>query len=108
MARFSSFVYTERDSEVHRLGHKYIKNQTTSSFATIDTQCHYIDKKSEYAPDTEYVNVEIKNGYSEYFHSAVHLFQVKNGVIILPDDFQERVERWNAEVRKHYNRKEGE
>lgn len=94
MARFASFTFTERDSEVHRLGHKYIRNRTGTYNVIVDVQAHYVDKKSDINPDTEFINVEITNGT---WGGSFQLLQIKNGKIILPPEFMERIERWNAE-----------
>lgn len=108
MARFSSFTFTERNSEVHRLGHKEIHARVGSSYVTVDVNAYYVDKKAEYNPDTEYVNIELSHGYGEYgvHQNSFVLGQIRNGKIILRDDLMEYIEQWNKEVEARYGKKE--
>ena len=108
MARFLSGIFSERGSEVHRLGHNKVSNRLGSSYVTIDLNAYYTGKKAEYNPDTEFVNIEISHGYGEYgvHQNSFVLGQFKNGKIILRDDLMEYVEQWNKEVEARYGKKE--
>ena len=110
MARFLSGIFSERGSEVHRLGHTKVSNRLGSSYATIDLNAYYTGKKAEHNPDTEFVNVEISHGYGEYgvHQNSFVLCQIKNGKIILRSDLMEYIEQWNKEVEARYGKKEEE
>ena len=103
MSRFLGEIMTERDSFIHRLGHKFLRCIMSSSYVMVRTYAHYVDKKQEMNPDTEFINIEIDCGrYTQYMNSFM-LCHIKNGKIYLPENLQEKVEEWNKRLEEKNN-----
>lgn len=103
MARFFSEIMTERDSFVHRLGHKFLRCIMSSSYVMVRTYAHYVDKKCDSNFDTEFINVEIDCGRSNQYMGGFMLCHIKNGKIYLPENLQEKVEEWNNRLEERHN-----
>lgn len=98
MARFSSFIHTERGNEVHRLGNKEISSKTFATETSVKVTALAFPDDEKKKVTHERVWVEIMNGYSQYFHGVTPFFTIDDGLIKIPENFMEMVEKYNNEL----------
>ena len=99
MARFSSFIFTERDSEVHRLGHKQIRSVCYSGEISVHTDCYRHGEGTKNSPYTESVLVWLDRGYGDYSDKFLSLCTVdEHGRVSLPSNLKEKVEEHNRKI----------
>lgn len=98
MARFSSFIHTERNVEIHRLGNREISSKTFAAETSVKVTAMAVPDDEKKKVIHERVWVEVMNGYNQYFHGVTPFFTVDNGIIKIPENFMEMVEKYNNEL----------
>lgn len=98
MARFSSFINMERGNEIHRLGNREISSKTFATETSVKVSALAFPDAENKKVTHETVWVEIMNGYQQYFHGVVPIFTIEDGIIKIPDNFMQKVEKYNEEI----------
>lgn len=99
MARFSSFIFTDRGTEVHRLGHSSIRSVSYSHHISIHTNFNRFGEGTKRDPYTERCDIWLDRGYGDHSNKYVPLCSIaENGVISMPDNILELVKEHNARI----------
>ena len=108
MARFSSFIRTERGTEVHRLGHNELHSKTLASEASVQVYCIKTNDPEKKKVVHESLWINIGDGYQQHYkNDNSPYFNIVDGVIMIPADFMQRVEEYNRrEVLRRKKREE--
>lgn len=98
MARFSSFIHTDRGSEVSRMGHSSIRSVTMTGEISVHVDCLRLGER---APYTERVKVWLDRGYGDYSTKDLYLCQIDEyGRVSVCDDFLDKVREHNERIDK--------
>ena len=97
MSTFSSFIHTERGTEVHRLGHREIRSHTMSHLAGIKVECYKFGTGKKDDPYVEKIFVTLTNGYNQYKRSPRCIMSITNGKIELDPRFEQMIKEFNEE-----------
>ena len=100
MARFSSFIYTERNTEVHRLGNSGITSHTMSHDLGIKIECYKFGSGKKDDPVVEKMFVSFTNGYSTHNRYPMCFMTVTNGKIEIDPRFMDMVNEYNEKLNK--------
>ena len=96
MARFSSFINTERGTEVHRLGHNELRSKTLASETSIHVYCTKTNDPEKEKVIHESLWINIGDGYQQHDKNYNRpYFSIIDGVIMIPADFMQLVEEYN-------------
>ena len=97
MATFSSWIRSERGTEVHRLGHREIRSQTYSSEAGVTIECYKFGSGKKDDPYVEKMFISLTNGYHQYKRSPRCIMTITNGKVELDPRFEQMIKEFNEE-----------
>ena len=97
MATFSSFIRSERGTEIHRLGRRKIRSQTYSSEAGVQIECYKFGSGKKDDPYVEKMFITLTNGYHQYKRSHRCIMTITNGKIELDPRFEQMIKEFNEE-----------
>lgn len=97
MSTFSSWIRSERGTEVHRLGHREIRSQTYSSEAGVQIECYKFGSGKKDDPYVEKMFISLTNGYHQYKRSPRCIMTITNGKIELDPRFEQMIKEFNEE-----------
>lgn len=97
MATFSSFIRSERGTEIHRLGRREIRSQTYASEAGVTIECYKFGTGKKNDPYVEKMFISLTNGYHQYKRSPRCIMTITNGRIELDPRFEQMIKEFNEE-----------
>ena len=97
MSTFSSWIRSERGTEVHRLGHREIRSQTYASEAGVQIECYKFGSGKKDDPYVEKMFISLTNGYHQYKRSPRCIMTITNGKVELDPRFEQMIKEFNEE-----------
>ena len=101
MARFSSFIFTDRGTEVSRMGHSSISSTTYTHHISVHVRANKLGEGTKASPFYERTDIYLDRGYGDYSEKYLPVLCIdEDGSVRVPRDFLERVEEHNKRIRE--------